>query len=65
MKGDLTGTRNGEPWPAVGQEIDLPDEEGAQLCSQGMAIPVPTGDVETAVAPEPEKRRASRPRKED
>lgn len=40
MKGELTGTRNGEPWPRPGGEIDLPDDEAAALCANGMAVQV-------------------------
>ena len=40
MVGSVTGTRNGEPWPGIGEEIVLPDEEGASLCGIGMAVPV-------------------------
>lgn len=52
-------------WPARGEEGDVPDEEGARLCALGMAEPVAVVEVERAVAPEPEKRRApGRPRKD-
>lgn len=57
MKGDITGTRNGEPWPPVGGEIDLPDEEAANLCAAGMAVPVKEDKVETATPPAEEETR--------
>lgn len=51
----IGGTRNGESWPSIGGEIDLPDLEGADMCAAGYAEPV-------AAAPEPEKRPARAPR---
>ncbi len=50
MVGKITGTRDGVEWPEPGEEIFLPDEEGAQLCALGMAAPV-------AVQPKPETRK--------
>ena len=63
MKVDLSGTRNGQPWPARGEVADVPDAEGAALCSAGMAEPVaepPAEKVETATPPadDVEKREA-------
>ena len=29
LKTHITGTRNGQEWPAYGQELELPDEEAA------------------------------------
>lgn len=51
MKVDVSGNRDGQSWPPRGGVIDLPDEEGVQLCSNGMAVPVSSKDegVETAV----------------
>lgn len=48
MKVYISGTRNGEAWPAPGGEVDLPDQEGAKLCASGLATPVrdDDGDVE-------------------
>lgn len=40
MKVGLSGTRNGQPWPASGDEVNLPDAEGADLCAAGLAEPV-------------------------
>lgn len=48
MKGDITGTRNGEQWPRPGGELDVPDDEGATLCASGMAEPVKDDKTETA-----------------
>jgi hypothetical protein len=40
MKTDVSGARDGEPWPPRGGTIELPDDEAAQLCASGMAEPV-------------------------
>lgn len=37
MKVQISGTRNGQEWPARGATIDLPDEEAAHLIAQGSA----------------------------
>jgi hypothetical protein len=55
----MTGTRGGVDWPPVGGILEVSDEEGAQLCGVGIAIPVaekPADKVEKAVAPEAEER---------
>lgn len=56
MKGTIAGPRDGADWPPPGGELEVPDDEGAQLCASGLADPVPVDDIETAVPPEPEKR---------
>lgn len=58
MKGEISGARNGKPWPPRGEVIEVGDAEGASLCATGMAEPVSDteSDVERAVAPEAEKR---------
>lgn len=62
IKGDLSGTRNGERWPRRGETIDLPPAEAAELCAIGMAERVADDDVmERAVAPRVEKRVARKP----
>lgn len=53
MKQQITGMRDGQYWPAIGDTIVVPDAEGADLCAQGYAVPV-------AEKPQPEKRAASR-----
>lgn len=61
----LSGLRNGEPWPALGGEVNVPDVEGAELCAAGLAVPVAAPEKrETADAPVAEKRAPSRSRKE-
>lgn len=40
MRDQISGTRNGEPWPPPGAEIDLPDQEAVKYCANGLAEPV-------------------------
>ena len=55
------GRYDGRAWPAVGEDFDVPDDEGAGLCAQGSAIPVAVKDADVeergaekpAEAPEP------------
>jgi hypothetical protein len=57
MRVGISGTRSGEDWPAPGGTLEVDDEEGMALCAGGLAEPVAEPEkVETAVAPEPEKR---------
>jgi hypothetical protein len=62
MKVQLSGTRNGQDWPARGSEIDLPDAEAVGYIDAGMAEPVTTfpAPAETATPPAKEERRAGR-----
>jgi len=49
---DVSGTRDGVPWPSRGNEMDLPDDEARQLVAATMAVPVDEfRRAETAVAP--------------
>lgn len=65
MKLQIVGPRNGADWPAPGEELTVPDSEGADLCRADLAEPVMSDRTEKAVAPEPEKRRGpGRPRKD-
>lgn len=59
IKGDISGSRNGVPWPARGETIDLPDDEAAQMCESGLATPVKTSDkdVEKAVPDDDAEKR--------
>lgn len=74
----LSGTRDGKPWPGRGEVVDLPDEEAAQMCASGMAETAKSGTekavpakaettepepAETTEKPPPEKRGPGRPRK--
>jgi hypothetical protein len=40
MRDQISGTRNGEPWPPPGGEIDLSDAEAVKYCANGLATPV-------------------------
>lgn len=40
MKVQPTGLLNGRDWPEVGDEIEVPDVVGADLCASGAAVPV-------------------------
>lgn len=57
MRIEMSGTRNGEPWPHCGCTIDVPDAEGAALCAAGSAVPVVVSDKRTAAAPRAERRK--------
>lgn len=59
MKVEITGTRDGQPWPLRGEEIDVPDEEGRDLCNSGIAEPVKEDKTEKATAPKAETRGSS------
>lgn len=62
MTQHVGGFRDGEPWPARGETIDLPDHEGANLVRSGLAVETepeptsqkrsPTKKAATAEAPE-------------
>lgn len=54
----ITGTRNGEDWPAVGGVVDLPDAEAQDLIAAGLAVPAAAPEPEKAAAP---KARSKRP----
>lgn len=36
----VSGLRDGKPWPARGEIIEVPDQEGADMCAAGQAEPV-------------------------
>jgi len=59
MKVYISGTRNGQNWPNAGEEIDVPDAEGADLCAGGFAEPVTKrAKVEKAVDERPAETRS-------
>lgn len=64
MKVELSGTRNGQPWPKRGEVGHVPDAEGADLCASGMADPVadpPAARRVEKATPPPEEKRSPRP----
>lgn len=40
MNIQITGTRDGKPWPAVGKTVDLPKAEADRYIAQGYCTPV-------------------------
>jgi hypothetical protein len=52
MKVQISGTHDGQEWPARGGVVELADDEAAGLCAQGLAEPVAdTDEPEKAVPP--------------
>lgn len=45
---DVSGTRNGSPWPPRLSAVDLPDDEADTMVRAGMAKPFDEGDVDRA-----------------
>ena len=69
MIASITGTRDGQDWPAAGETVDLPDAEARDLVAGGLAaeldkqaaLAVETAAVEapeTAAEPKPRARKA-------
>lgn len=58
MRTDVSGSRDGQPWPKRGETMDVSDAEGADLCASGMAEPVgdKDHDVETTATGDSERR---------
>lgn len=50
MRVHITGYRDGEPWPAVGGTIDVPDGEAADLVANQYAEPVGGNDAGSPAA---------------
>ena len=55
MLAAITGTRNGEPWPEVGEEADVTEAEAVDMITAGLAEVGEEADV-TASKPEPKSR---------
>lgn len=67
MKARIAGTRNGEDWPAPGEQIDLPRDEAELLVANGLAVadetkPAKKAAVETAAVEAPETAATTKPR---
>lgn len=58
----ISGTRNGEPWPARGGIIDLPADEAHNLISNGYAVPAPLPQEQERAVIEQEPERATLPK---
>lgn len=61
MRVKVSGTRNGEEWPAAGGWIDVPDEEAHALIGAGVAV---EQEPETATAPEGDVEQATTRRRQ-
>lgn len=44
----ISGLRNGRPWPAPGEVADVSDDEAHHLVRMGLAEPAPTPKKKTA-----------------
>lgn len=55
MRARISGTRNGQDWPQVGETISLPDAEARDMIAAGLV-------VEVADAPKPQTAAAPKPR---
>jgi hypothetical protein len=51
LLGEISGLRNGRPWPPPLTLVDLPDDEAIRLCETNMARPAvdPDSGLEMAV----------------
>lgn len=60
MRAEISGVRDGQPWPPVGGTVEIPDDEAMLMLRNGTAEPVfdPDARVERAVAPDAEQREA-------
>jgi len=43
MKRQVSGTRNGKPWPKAGETVEVSDDEAASLIRQGNATSADDG----------------------
>ena len=57
MKVGVSGSRDGQPWPPIGETVDVPDAQGADLCAAGLAEPVADRKAEKAVDERPVEKR--------
>lgn len=56
----MPGTRDGEPWPRLGEPVEMATAQAAHLVGAGVAEPVPAVEPE-AVPRVPRARRAKTP----
>jgi F0F1-type ATP synthase epsilon subunit len=75
MRVSITGTRDGQEWPAAGETIDLPADEAtalvdagiAEVASNGASVKVETAAIEapeTAAAPKSRARKTAASKKD-
>jgi len=66
MIASITGTRDGQEWPAAGETVDLPDAEACDLVAGGLAVELDKKTaapvVETAAVVAPETAAEPKPR---
>lgn len=64
MAVQITGTRNGADWPAIGDVIEVPIEEAADLVRHYLAVPEVAEELpeEAAIVPEATPERAIVPK---
>ena len=64
MRARISGTRDGQEWPAPGQVLATTADEAAQLVEAGLAVAKPSkAAAETAAAPVAETAAAPKPRR--
>lgn len=65
MTVEMSGSRNGQPWPRRGETVDLPSGEAQHLVASGIAVEVhgEKAPVETATAPKAEAAETPEPEK--
>ena len=62
MRARISGTRNGQEWPAPGEVLSTSAAEADDLIAAGLAVAKPgKAAAESAVAPEPETAAALKP----
>lgn len=61
MKVEVSGSRDGAAWPPLGEILDVPDAEGADMIRAGQAEAV--GDKPVEVRPADEAKVEKRPAK--
>lgn len=55
MRLKITGTRDGADWPPVGGELEVPDDEGADLIRNGYALPADEPHTRALIEPDTER----------
>lgn len=63
MAVSLSGTRDGADWPAIGETIDLPNDEAVGYLNAGICVAVDGAEAETAGDPAPAKAEKASGRK--
>lgn len=60
MKVSISGTRDGQDWPAIGEIVDLPNDEAVSMLNAGLVSAVESSKPETRPSSEPTKRAATK-----